>query len=124
MPVSIQRSRRIADQLQKELADLLRRDFKDPRLGMVTLTEVLVSADHSHAKIYVSSLLGAASLQQSLQVLQEGATFLRRQLGRRMRLRTMPQLHFIEDTLPDRALALTSLIDEAIAADAQHPPQS
>ncbi len=124
MNAPFQRSRRIADQLQKELADLLRREFKDPRLGMVTLTEVQVSADYSHAKIYVSTLLGADSLQQSLQALQEGALFLRRQLGRRMRLRTMPQLHFIEDNLPDRALALTSLIDEAIAADAHHPSQS
>lgn len=118
------RSRRIGDQIQKDLSDLIRREFKDPRVGMVTVTAVEVSADYSHAKVYVSSPLGSESLHRTLEALQEGAGFLRRQLGRRMTLRTMPQLHFLEDQTLDRAVALSSLIDEAVASDAQHHEKS
>ncbi|MDE2260730.1 MAG: 30S ribosome-binding factor RbfA [Betaproteobacteria bacterium] len=117
---SYPRSRRIGDQIQKDLSDLIRREVKDPRVGMVTVTAVEVSADYSHAKVYVSSLQGQQSLQRTLEALQEGAGFLRRQLGRRMTLRSMPQLHFLEDQTLDRAVALSSLIDEAVASDAQH----
>ncbi len=115
------RSRRIGDQIQKDLSDLIRRELKDPRVGMVTLTGVEVSADYSHAKVYVASLQGPESLQRSLEALRERAGFLRRLLGRRLTTRTLPQLHFLEDQTLDRAMAITSLIDEAIASDAQHP---
>jgi ribosome-binding factor A len=115
------RSRRIGDQIQKDLSDLIRRELKDPRVGMVTLTGVEVSADYSHAKVYVASLQGPESLQRSLEALRESAGFLRRLLGRRLTTRTLPQLHFLEDQTLDRAMAITSLIDEAIASDARHP---
>lgn len=115
------RSRRIGDQIQKDLSDLIRRELKDPRVGMVTLTSVDVSADYAHAKVYVASLQGAESLKRSLEALRESAGFLRRLLGRRMTLRTLPQLHFLEDETLDRAMAISSLIDEAVASDAQHP---
>ena len=121
---SFPRSRRIGDQIQKDLSDIIRREFKDPRVGMVTVTAVEVSADYSHAKVYVSSPLGQESLLRTLEVLQEGAGFLRRQLGRRMMLRAMPQLHFLEDQTLDRAVVLSSLIDEAVASDAQHHSKS
>ena len=115
------RSRRIGDQIQKDLSDLIRRELKDPRVGMVTLTAVEVSADYSHAKVYVASLQGPESLQRSLEALRESAGFLRRQLGKRLTTRTQPQLHFLEDQTLDRAMAITSLIDEAVASDAKHP---
>ncbi len=115
------RSQRIGDQLQKDLSDLIRREIKDPRVGMVTVTAVEVSHDHAHAKVYVSSLQGIESLRKSLEALREGAGFLRRQLGHRLSLRTIPQLHFLEDTSLDRAAFLSGLIDEAVASDAQHP---
>lgn len=115
------RSQRIGDQIQKDLSELIRREFKDPRVGMVTLTAVEVSHDHAHAKVHVSSLQGIESLRKSLEALREGAGFLRRQLGRRLSLRTIPQLHFLEDTSLDRAAFLSGLIDEAVASDAQHP---
>ncbi len=115
------RSRRIGDQIQKDLSDLIRRELKDPRVGMVTITAVEVSADYSHAKVYVASLQGPESLQRSLEALRESAGFLRRQLGKRLTTRTQPQLHFLEDQTLDRAMAITSLIDEAVASDAKHP---
>ncbi len=118
------RSRRIGDQIQKDLSDLIRREIKDPRVGMVTVTAVEVSADYAHAKVYVTSLQGPELLGRSLEALREGAGFLRRQLGRRLSLRTMPQLHFLEDQTLDRAMAISNLIDEAIASDAQHPHSS
>lgn len=118
------RARRIADQIQKDLSELIRLELKDPRVNMVTITEVDVSGDNSHAKIYISSLLGQESLQQSLLALREGAYLLRQKLGRRLHLRTIPQLHFLEDLSLDRAQAISSLIDQAVASDAKHPKDS
>jgi ribosome-binding factor A len=118
------RNRRIADQIQKDLSDLIRLELKDPRVKMVTITEVDVSGDNSHAKVYVSSLLGRDSLLQSLEALHEGAYLLRQKLGRRLHLRTIPQLHFVEDLSLDRAQEISSLIDQAIASDATHPKDS
>ncbi|MDE1941806.1 MAG: 30S ribosome-binding factor RbfA [Betaproteobacteria bacterium] len=115
------RSRRIGDQIQKDLSDLIRRELKDPRVGMVTITAVEVSSDYSHAKVYVASLQGQESLHRSLDALRESAGFLRRLLGKRLTTRTLPQLHFLEDQTLDRAMAISSLIDEAVASDAQHP---
>ncbi|MDA8417310.1 MAG: 30S ribosome-binding factor RbfA [Betaproteobacteria bacterium] len=120
---SFPRRVRIADQIQKELSELVRRSVKDPRLGKVTLTSVEVAADYSHAKIYVSSWQSQEILDQSIRALTDAAGFLRHQLGRRLTLHTLPQLHFVVDQTLDRAVALTHLIDAAVAADeAQHQP--
>lgn len=110
---------RIADQIQKELSELVRREVKDPRLGPVTLTAVEVTADYSHAKIYVSSWQPLAELQLSMAALTDAAGFLRHLLGRRLTLHTLPQLHFVLDQSLDRAMALSVLIDAAVAADDQ-----
>ncbi|KXW55194.1 30S ribosome-binding factor RbfA [Ferrovum sp. PN-J185] len=115
------RSRRIADQIQRDLSDILRRDFRDPRLGMVTITDVDVSRDFSHATIYISSLQGNEVLAASVTALSEGAGYLRSLLGKRLSLRVLPQLHFVADTTLDRAISLSSLIDQAIADDSKHP---
>jgi ribosome-binding factor A len=121
---SSNRARRIGDQIQKDLSELIRRELKDPRVGMITLTAVEVSGDLSHAKVYVSSLQGPEVLQRSLEALRESAGFLRRLLGRRITVRTLPQLHFLEDTSLDRAIALTSLIDEAVSSNDDNASQS
>ncbi|EQD46137.1 30S ribosome-binding factor RbfA [Ferrovum myxofaciens] len=112
---------RVADQIQKELADLLRREFKDPRVGMITFTAVEVAGDYAHAKVYVSSLQGEEVLARSLEALRDGAGFLRHHLGRRLTLHTLPQLHFLADTSADRAFVLTNLINAARAADEAFP---
>lgn len=113
------RSDRVADQIQRELADLLQFEVKDPRVGMVTITEVEVSGDMAHAKIYYSAPLqkdpaAAKSLQAGL---EKSAGFLRGQLAKRMLLRTVPQLHFVYDASIDRGMKLSKLIDEALAPD-------
>lgn len=110
------RSDRVAEQIQRELADLLQFEVKDPRVGMVTVTEVEVSGDMAHAKIYYSAAAASAELQKGL---EKSAGFLRSQLGKRMLLRTVPQLHFIYDASIDRGMRLSKLIDDVLAPDQQ-----
>ena len=114
MAKEFSRSDRVAEQIQRELADLLQFEVKDPRVGMVTVTEVEVSGDMAHAKIYYSAKEGTAELQKGL---EKSAGFLRSQLAKRMLVRTVPQLHFIYDASIDRGMRLSKLIDEALAAD-------
>ncbi len=111
------RQRRVADQIQKDLSGLIRTRVKDPRVGMITITWVEVAADYAHAKVFVSSLLGEDSLQQTLKGLHEAAGFLRRELGRGLKLRVTPQLHFVEDPSIERGARMGALIGHALAAD-------
>jgi ribosome-binding factor A len=108
------RVRRIADQIQRELADLIRLEVKDPRVGMVTLTDVEVTADYGHAKVFFTLLGTEQALHETKQALDHAAGFLRTQLSQRLRLRTVPQLHFVYDASVERGMRLTRLIDEAV----------
>ena len=115
------RTQRVADQIQKELAQLIQLEMKDPRLGMVTVSAVEVSRDMSFADIYVS-FLGVDDQQkidQLLKVLSQATGFLRSQLARAIKLRFTPQLRFFYDNSLRRGAYLSSLIDEAIAQDAR-----
>lgn len=116
MAKDFSRSDRVAEQIQRELADLLQFEVKDPRVGMVTLTEVEVSGDMAHAKIFYSAPVQAdAAAASSLQKgLENSAGFLRSQLGKRMMIRTVPQLHFVYDTSIDQGMKISRLIDEAL----------
>ena len=110
------RSDRVTEQMLRELADLLQFEVKDPRVGMVTVTEVEVTGDMSHAKIYYSAPLQASKALDALQKgLERTAGFLRSQLSKRMLLRTVPQLHFVYDASIDRGMKMSKLIDEAIS---------
>lgn len=119
MAKEFSRSDRVAEQIQRELADLLQFEVKDPRVGMVTITEVEVSGDMSHAKIYYSAAEGTKELQKGL---EKSSGFLRTQLSKRLLLRTVPQLHFVYDASIDRGMKLSKLIDEALAPDAPTKP--
>jgi ribosome-binding factor A len=108
------RLRRVADQIQRELAALIRLEVKDPRVGMVTLTDVEVARDYGHAKVFFT-LLGSEQMRHDTeQALQHAAGFLRTQLSHRLRLRTVPQLHFVYDVSVERGMRLSRLIDEAL----------
>ncbi len=116
------RTQRVADQMQRELALLIQREVRDPRLGMVTVTAVDVSRDLAHAKVFFT-LLGKDSDEDvalNREILNEAAGFLRMQLGRVMKLRAIPQLHFHYDESIRRGVHLSSLIDRAVAEDRQH----
>lgn len=117
MPRDFSRSRRVGEQMQRELASLIRTQIKDPRLGMVTLSGVEVSRDLGHAKVYFTVLGDDESKQKSLDVLTHAAGFLRKELGREMKLRTVPELHFHYDTTLDQGMRLDALISKAVAED-------
>jgi ribosome-binding factor A len=109
------RPRRVAEQIQRELAEILRLELKDPRVGLITLTDVEVTPDYSHAKVYFSLLGDATKVAEASAGLARASGFLRRELAHRMRLRVTPQLHFLFDESVERGARLTRLIDEAVA---------
>ncbi|CAM0557059.1 30S ribosome-binding factor RbfA [Vreelandella titanicae] len=113
------RTDRVADQLQKELAVLIQREVKDPRLGMVTVSGVTVSRDLGYSDVYVT-LLGEQEperIKENLQVLKRAAGFLRSQIAKRIKLRHVPELRFHFDESVVRGQQLSSLIDEAVTTD-------
>ena len=118
MPRDYPRSRRIAEQIQRELSDIIRLELKDPRVGMITLTDVEVSHDQSHARIFFTSLGDPSSIAETVKGLQHAAGFLRSELAHRMKLRLVPQLQFKYDESVERGMRLSSLIDAAVADDA------
>ena len=116
------RTQRIGDQMQRELAVLIQREIKDPRLGLVTITAVDVSRDLSHAKVFIT-VMGEETpdaVKQSLKALNSAASFLRLHLGRSMQLRSVPQLHFHYDESVTRGAHLSALIERAVAEDSLH----
>lgn len=116
MPREFSRTRRVAEQIQRELSVLIREELKDPRIGMVTISGVEVSRDLGHAKVFVT-VMDDSQKDDTLAALQHAGGFLRRELGRRMIIRTVPQLHFHFDESIERGARMSSLIDAAIAAD-------
>lgn len=124
MPRDFPRSRRIAEQIQRELAELLRLELKDPRVsGLVTITEVEVSHDQSHAKVFFTLLGDASKIDETTEGLKRAAGFLRSQLAKRMKLRTVPQLDFRYDASVERGVRLARLIDEAVGGQSKGPEQ-
>ncbi len=110
------RLRRVADQIQRELSELLRLEVKDPRIGMITLTEVHLSPDLAHARIYFTTLDEGEARKQTLQGLRRAAGFLRSALGTRLNIHMAPELHFEFDESVERGARLSRLIDEAVSA--------
>jgi ribosome-binding factor A len=123
MPKDFPRSRRVADQVQRELADIVRFELKDPRVGMITITDVEVTPDYAHAKVFFTLLGDAARAEEAEQGLKRAAGFLRTQLAHRLKFRTVPQLHFVYDTSIERGINLSRLIDEAVAGYKPPPPE-
>ena len=123
MAKEFSRTQRIGDQMQRELALLIQREIKDPRLGLITITGVDVSRDLSHAKIFIT-IMGQdddeEAVKGNLRIPNEAAGFLRMQLGKSMKLRTVPQLHFNYDASIRRGVELSSLIESAEAEDRKH----
>ena len=114
------RTQRVADQIQRELAALIQREVKDPRVGMATVSAVEVSRDLSHAKVFVTILNGGEDQQEiteSVKALNNASGFLRSQLGQRMKLRIVPTLRFHFDDSLSRGNYLSNLIDQARASD-------
>jgi ribosome-binding factor A len=113
--VGTARSARIADQIQRELADVIRLELRDPRVRLVTLTAVELSRDQSHAKVYFTVLGTEGETKETLEGLQRAAGFLRSSLAHRLSTRSVPELHFAYDASIERGARLSKLIDEAVA---------
>lgn len=121
--MATQRLARIADQIQRELAELVRLEVRDPRVRLVTLTGVELSRDQSHAKVFFTTLGPATDIPEVLEGLQRAAGFLRSSLSKRLTTRKVPELHFTHDPSVENGVRLSRLIDEAIAAPAAPKPQ-
>ena len=113
------RTDRVADYLKRELASLLQFEIRDPRVGMVSITDVTVSRDLGHARVFCT-VLGKEDEEQakeSLAALNKAAGFMRTQLSKDSTMRTVPQLRFHFDTSVGRGAYLEDLIERAVAAD-------
>ena len=117
------RKDRVSEQIRRELAELIRTELKDPRVGMISLTDVEVTADYAHAKVFFSTLAGSEGLPDVLTGLQNASGFLRRELGKRISIHTTPQLHFVYDQSLERGADLSKLIAKALAIS-DHTPEN
>jgi ribosome-binding factor A len=118
------RGLRVADQIQRDLAEIIAFELKDPRVGMITITEVQVTPDYAHAKVFFTMLSdGRDAINNTVAGLSKAAGFIRSQLGRRLTIHTLPELHFLYDTSTARGIELSKLIDEANATRAKDADQ-
>lgn len=108
------RSFKVADQIQRDLTELIARELKDPRVGMVTIQSVEVTPDYAHAKVYFSLLIGDP--EQTEEALNQAAGFLRNGLFKRLHIHTVPTLHFYFDRTTERAADMNALIAKAVAS--------
>ncbi len=117
MPKDFNRTRRIGEQIQRELAVLIQRELKDPRVGMVTVSGVEVTKDLSQAKVYITLLDDQRNVKEVLQALDHAAGFMRHELGQRLIIRSMPALKFYYDNSIRHGSEMSHLIDVAISSD-------
>jgi ribosome-binding factor A len=108
---------RVADQIQRDLTELIARELKDPRVGMVTIQAVEVTPDYAHAKVFYSILVGDPEDTQA--ALTQAAGFLRSGLFKRLHIHTVPTLHFLFDRTTERAADMNALIAKAVSSRAQ-----
>lgn len=115
-----QRQRRVAEQIQRELSDIIRLELKDPRVGMITLTDVEVSSDFSHAKVFFTTLGDEDARILAEAGLRRASGFLRSMLGKKIKVHNTPELHFVFDSSIESGIRISQLIDEALSP----PPKS
>jgi ribosome-binding factor A len=116
MPRDFKRSERVAGTLRRELAQLIQSEVKDPDVGFVGLSDVEVTRDLAHAKVFVT-VFDPEQAVASIRALNKAAGYLRRRLGQEMRIRTVPELHFVHDASVETGQRMDDLIEAAIAAD-------
>lgn len=116
MPKEYSRSSRVVEQIKRELAELIRLELKDPRVKFVTINDVEITPDYAHAKVFFT-VLETDKRAEIEAGLHRGAGFLRRELGKRVRIHTLPQLHFVYDASVEQGARMSLLIDEAIRSD-------
>ncbi|WP_299269282.1 30S ribosome-binding factor RbfA [uncultured Psychrosphaera sp.] len=120
MQKNFSRTDRVAQQVQQEIAMLLQRDFKDPRVGWVTVSSVEVTRDLAYVTVFVT-LLGQEEeeekIKQTIEILNKAQGFFRSEIGKRMRLRIVPEIKFAYDDSLVTGITMARKVDEAIAKD-------
>ncbi len=109
---AFKRSERVGDQMKHEIADILMRKIKDPRIGFVTVTDVALSDDLRNAKIFVSVYGSVAERRETIAGLESAASFIRAELGSRMRMKFVPELLFRYDDSAERGAHIMDLLHE------------
>ncbi len=120
MPAEFSRTQRLGEQIKRDLALLIQRELKDPRIGMVTLNFVDLSKDLSYADVHITVLVADDSdekIIESLTILNEASTFLRMELGRALKVRKVPHLRFHYDDSLKRGARINALIYQALQSD-------
>ncbi|MCL1825300.1 MAG: 30S ribosome-binding factor RbfA [Betaproteobacteria bacterium] len=117
MPKEFSRGQRVAGQIHRELAELIRQEVKDPRVSFISLTDVELTPDYAHAKVFFTAMGGTDSVPEILEGLRHASGFLRRELGKRVRIHTLPELHFHYDRSVEEGSRLSQLIDQTVRED-------
>lgn len=119
MPREFRRSDRVGDALQRELAELIRHEIRDPRIGMVNINLVKVASDLSTAKVYLTFVDNPkdASVEERVALLNKASGFLRSRVGSEIQMRSIPRFNFIHDDTVYNAEAISKAIDKALASD-------
>ena len=118
-PREFNRSERVAGEMRRELALLIQREVKDPAVGFVSVSDVEVTRDLSHAKVFVT-VFEEDKAADSIKALNKAAGFLRSRLGQEMRIRSVPELSFRHDASVETGQRMDQLIEKAVAADPRH----
>ncbi len=112
------RTDRVGQQIQKEIAVILMREIKDPRLSMTTVSAVEVTIDLAYAKVFVTFINDSAEeVKDSIEVLTEAEGYIRSLLAKRLRARIMPHLRFVYDKSMAEGVRMSALVDQAVASD-------
>ncbi|WP_150539679.1 30S ribosome-binding factor RbfA [Actinobacillus vicugnae] len=119
MSREFKRSDRVAQELQKEIAVILQREVKDPRIGMVTVSDVEVSRDLAYAKVFVTFLFDndQSAIEQGMKGLEKASPYIRSLVGKAMRLRIVPELRFIYDQSLVEGMRMSNLVSNVIKND-------
>ena len=116
MPRDFKRAERVAGTLRRELAQLIQMEVKDPEVGFIGLSDVEVTRDLAHAKVFVT-VFEHEKAEGSIKALNKAAGYLRRRLGQEMRIRAVPELQFVHDSSVETGRRMDDLIEAALAAD-------
>lgn len=118
MPRDFKRSERVAGSLRRELAQIIQMEIKNPEIGFIGLSDVEVTRDLSHAKVFVT-VFEHEKAASSVKALNQAAGFLRKRLGQEMRIRSVPELHFHHDASVETGRHMDDLIETAVSSDRQ-----
>ena len=116
-PRDFRRADRVSGQMRRVLAQLIQQDIKDPDIGFISVSDVEVTRDLAHARVYVT-VFEEGQAPATLKALKRAAGFLRSRLGQEMRIRTVPELHFLHDASVETGQKMDRLIEQAVASDA------